>query len=195
MRKLTALALTGTQSLSLTESAERVRTQRAPRETSRSSLRCAGFTLIELLTVIVIIAILAGLIVGASKYALTKGARSRAQAEIAAMETAMESFKTDNGFYPNTGTTRANVNSNSSVLYTALAGGPKQYFHFKAEQLQVLPGAVTNIMDPFGRPYNYYQTNDSALVTNVVTFDLWSYGPNGINDEGTSDDLTNWRQQ
>src|SRR5271170_4348492 len=59
----------------------------------------AGFTLVELLAVLIIIAILAGLIVGAGKYALTKGATSRAQAEIAAMENALEHYKTDNGYY------------------------------------------------------------------------------------------------
>jgi len=158
-----------------------------------STRRIAAFTLIELLTVIVIIAILAGLIVAASKYAATKAATSRARAEIAAMETALESFKTDNGYYPNTGTIRNNWTINSSVLYTTLAGGPKPYFHFKAEQLHVWSGNVTNIMDPFGHAYNYYQTNDSASVTNVVTFDLWSYGPDGV--DSTPDDITNWRQQ
>src|SRR5881396_186273 len=59
-----------------------------------------AFTLIELLVVIAIIGILAGLILAAAKYAQTKAARSRAETEIATMETALEHYKNDNGIYP-----------------------------------------------------------------------------------------------
>jgi len=168
----------------------------------------AGFTLVELLTVLIIIAVLAGLIVGAGKYALTKAGTSRAQAEIAAMEGALESYKNDNGVYPPTAGPRVTSGaqgypgsaeySNSAVLYTALAGGQKKYFTFTSKQLGTgtlsSGGTATIVVDPFGSPYNYYQTNSPTLVTNVATFDLWSYGPNGINDEGTNDDITNWKQ-
>ena len=46
--------------------------------------RHSAFTLIELMVVIAIIAILAGLILSAAGYVQKKGARSRAEAEIAA---------------------------------------------------------------------------------------------------------------
>src|SRR5438128_3261326 len=59
-----------------------------------------GFTLIELMVVLVIIAILAALTIGATKFAWRKAAESRAQAEVASMETALEQFKNDNGAYP-----------------------------------------------------------------------------------------------
>jgi general secretion pathway protein G len=167
----------------------------------------AAFSLIELLFVLVIISILAGIIIGVAKYASTKAATSRAQAEIAAMEMALEHYKGDNGVYPwaagprvtsgNQGYPGTAEYSNSAVLYNALAGGPKIYFNFKPYQLRpvVLNGiTTTNVIDPFGSPYNYYQTNNPILVTNVATFDLWSYGPNGRNDEGTNDDITNWQQ-
>ena len=63
----------------------------------------AGFTLVEMLVVVIIIAILAALTVGAAKYALTKAATTRAQSEIAAMEMALEHYKGDNGVYPAAG--------------------------------------------------------------------------------------------
>jgi general secretion pathway protein G len=69
-----------------------MRTRRFP---SRS-----GFTLLELLAVMTIIGVLAGLIIGASKYAYQKSRRSSAAARIAALETALEDFKADNGYYP-----------------------------------------------------------------------------------------------
>src|SRR5437899_1741310 len=60
----------------------------------------ASFTVIEVLLVIAIIIILAGLILSTVGYVQKKGARSRAEAEIAAMSAALESYKADNGLYP-----------------------------------------------------------------------------------------------
>src|SRR5713101_2382134 len=60
----------------------------------------ASFTIIELLVVIAIIIILAGLILSTVGYVQKKGARARAEAEIAAMSAALESYKADNGIYP-----------------------------------------------------------------------------------------------
>src|SRR5438876_8052367 len=65
-----------------------------------SSFRECAFTIIELLVVITIIIILAGLILSTVGYVQKKGARSRAETEIAAMSAALESYKTDNGIYP-----------------------------------------------------------------------------------------------
>lgn len=157
------------------------------------------------MVVLVIILTLAGLILGVAKYASTKAATSRAQAEIAAMEMALEHYKSDNGAYPPITGPRVTSGaqgypgtaeySNSAVLYTALAGGPKIYFTFRADQVRSNTTLAANyVVDPFGNPYNYYQTNNPTLVTNVATFDLWSYGPDGKNDEGTNDDITNWRR-
>ncbi len=70
------------------------------RDEKTVTVESSGFTLIEMLVVLVIIMVLAGIIVGAAKYARTKAARSRAQAEIAAIETALESYKSDYGAYP-----------------------------------------------------------------------------------------------
>ena len=168
-----------------------------------------GFTLIEILVVIVIITILAGIVVGASKYAVTKGERSRAQSEISMMENALESYKSDNGAYPPStaqrtapgiGGVAGNVEiNNSSLLYTALAGGPKVYMTFKPNQLKTTLGGVTYILDPFGSPYNYYCKGGAANQVNSATFDLWSYGPDNmwgivgaVNHD--ADNITNWQQ-
>src|SRR3954447_16527999 len=59
-----------------------------------------AFTLVEMLVVMAVIIVLAGLILGTSSYVQKKGARSRAEAEIAAMSAALESYKADNGIYP-----------------------------------------------------------------------------------------------
>ena len=59
-----------------------------------------AFTVVELLVVMSIILVLAGLILATSSYVHNKGARSRAEAEIAAMSAALENYKADNGIYP-----------------------------------------------------------------------------------------------
>ena len=59
-----------------------------------------AFTLIELLVVIAVIIVLAGLILSTMGYVRKKGARSRAETEIAAMSAACENYKADNGIYP-----------------------------------------------------------------------------------------------
>ncbi len=107
----------------------------------RASTFGAGgaFTLIELLVVMAIIIVLAGLILSTVGYVQKKGARSRAETEIAAMSAALESYKADNAVYPrpqpvpnsNTDTldartmgdpTTANYKTASLVLYRALSG-------------------------------------------------------------------------
>jgi type II secretory pathway pseudopilin PulG len=79
----------------------------------RASTFGAGgaFTLIELLVVIAIIIVLAGLVLMTVDYVQKKGARSRAETEIAAMSAALESYKADNGIYPRGPSTSMTVGS------------------------------------------------------------------------------------
>src|SRR6476661_2996624 len=74
-----------------------------------------GFTLIELIVVIGIIIVLAGLVLSMAGYARKKGARARAETEIAAMSAACESYKADNGVYPaNAATNSLNAKTNGN---------------------------------------------------------------------------------
>jgi general secretion pathway protein G len=140
----------------------------------------AGFTLLELLVVITIIAILAGLILNTAGYMQKKAARSRAEAEIAALSAALESYKADMGDYPvgtngaSTGT--ATPGTNNAFLRAALAPTTgKVYFEFPKGM-----GTNTNLMetnqpvlDPFGEGYGYmYPGSTNRSGTNF--FDLWS---------------------
>src|SRR5204863_225649 len=72
----------------------------------------AAFTIIELLVVIALIIILAGLILSTVGYVQNKAARSRAEAEIAAISAALENYKADNGIYP-----RGNANLSNTTPY------------------------------------------------------------------------------
>ena len=143
-----------------------------------------AFTLIEVLVVITIILVLAGLILATSSYVQTKGKRSRAEAEIAAISAALENYKADNGIYPRDagstdslapdadpggGDPTTFVNA-SKYLYVALSGDAddnpttstssdtKNYFGaaLKPNMLGPSPPAAnTFIRDPFGFSYGY----------------------------------------
>ncbi|MFZ0916315.1 MAG: type II secretion system protein [Candidatus Udaeobacter sp.] len=116
--------------------------RRSPAKAGHSSFaKRRAFTVIELVVVVAIILILAGLVLSTAGYARKKGARARAETEIAAMSAACENYKADNAVYPrdptaNTATDALNartmgdpVNANAAlyktaslVLYRALSG-------------------------------------------------------------------------
>ena len=181
--------------------------------------RNGSFTLIELLAVVAILALLAAMAFKVAGYAKQKMNISRAQAEIASLEMVIERFKFDNGQYPTSSTVRAlgdfsgggtmsPVITNGVLLYTQLVS-PQRYYNFRPSQLMVFTNtttiifgtstqsfsAFTCIIDPWGHPYNYYRTYPVLSdQVNKVTFDLWSSGPNCVNENGKGDDITNWRR-
>ena len=61
--------------------------------------RYNAFTLIELVLVVAIITVLGALVLSTVGYARKKGARARAETEMAAMSAAIENYKADNGVY------------------------------------------------------------------------------------------------
>ena len=171
----------------------------------KSRVAGAGFTIIELLIVMAIIIVLAGLVIGTSGYVQKKGARSRAEAEIAAMSAALESYKADNGIYPqDTATNSLDARSStdpadyaaaSLFLYRSLSGreangtpitGAKSYFSFKPQMISGTRDAngnvatATGVRDPFGNHYGYSTANqaNSSFGYNP-TFDLWSTANSG----------------
>jgi len=177
----------------------------------------ASFTVIELLLVIAIIIILAGLILSTAGYMRKKGARARAEAEIAALSAALESYKADNGIYPRdtTNSTTDNLDARASgnpanyqtaslFLYDSLFGsvtsgsrtagsGSKSYFVFKPNMLGPSDQTqnVQYIRDPFGNSYGYstaYQKNPATGFN--PTFDLWS--TSGIISAANPADQTQW---
>ncbi len=135
---------------------------------SKASHR-AGFTLVEMLLVLVILATLAAIVIpkmaGRSKQAQVTAAKT----QIASIETALNAFEIDNGYYPKTGNLDALVNP------------PGNSQNWKGPYLAK---GVPN--DPWGNPYIYeYPGKHTA-----DGFDLMSAGPD--TQVGTDDDITNW---
>jgi type II secretory pathway pseudopilin PulG len=82
-----------------------------------------AFTLIELIVVFTVIIVLAGLVLSTVGYARKKGARARAETEIAALSAACESFKSDNGIYPRD--TTNNTTDNLAALTASPTPDPR----------------------------------------------------------------------
>ena len=160
---------------------------RASERTASSFIRhpssfSSAFTLIELLVVIAIIAILAGLILSTAGYVQKKGATSRAEAEIAALSAALESYKADNGDYPSS-TDYPNANVATNSLYGALCLSNKVYFEFNKGMT-----SSSGIVDPFGSAYQY-RTGSAATNNGSNFFDLWSTSGSSTN---TNAWIKNW---
>ena len=141
--------------------------------------RPQAFTLIEMLTVITIILILAAILLNVAGYVNNKAATSRAEGEIHAISLALESYKADNGIYPQDGgtdalnakanfdPTAADYQASGRTLYRELTGdndndptnpvpvavSRKQYMEIKSNMLPT--GTSVYIQDPFGNSYGY----------------------------------------
>jgi prepilin-type N-terminal cleavage/methylation domain-containing protein len=176
-----------------------------------------AFTLIELIVVIAIIIVLAGLILSTVGYVQKKGARSRAETEIAAMSAALENYKADNAIYPrsngtdglNPATTNlGDYNMPCRYIYGEVSGdrdfdgtpdtGARSYITFKPTSLlrddmsnpPSSSNQVTAIRDPFGNSYGYSTAkaaNPGGTVGYNPTFDLWT-----VADGTAGTDQTKW---
>jgi len=148
--------------------------RRGERLTNCSPDRCGrrhnAFTLIELIVVVSIIAVLGALVLSTAGYARKKGARARAETEIAAMSAACENYKADNGIYPRgpasaitigTVTIPANATDN---LNARTRGNPADtadptYGETSLYLYTLLSGDSTGNRSPTGKSYMAFKPN------------------------------------
>ena len=127
-----------------------------------------GFTLTELMVVIFIIGLLATVVLINVLPSQDRAMVTKAQADIATLETALEQYRLDNLVYPQSGD---GLNA-LSIAPPSLAQ-PERYR--RGGYIKRLP------QDPWGRPYNY-----QVPGPNGSAFDVWSYGADGA--PGGADD-------
>lgn len=138
-----------------------------------------GFTLVELLTVIAIIAILTGLVLGIAGYASRKASIARAEADVAQIRDALEEYRTEYGGYPEA------ISNDTTVLCSNLWYAPQQdgLAPFLVMKGWNDPNRFDyEIKDPWGRDYHY--SHDPSQSRGQ--YKLWSDGPD-LSD--TADDI------
>ncbi len=162
-----------------------------------------GFTVIELLTVLAIIGILAGLIMGAAHSARKQALIAKAKAAISSVETALGMFQMDVGAYPSQG--NANMftclisssgcligTAGTSITTSQAANWSGPYMNFQTNEVNVV-----TFVDPWGNPYQYKSGSDHGTGANYSAsgyMDIYSFGPDGLDNNGGGDDVANWRR-
>jgi general secretion pathway protein G len=141
-----------------------------------------AFTLLEMLTVMAIIAVLAGLIIGVGRRASETGRIARAKAELAVLAAALETYQRTFGDCPQTDDAAQLLQSligkrdprNTLIAARSLLETAKFTTADSRDPL-VDPSAL--LVDPWGRPYRYaYKTQAPWSNASYV---LYSVGPDG----------------
>ena len=173
----------------------------------RFRLKKAGsFTLVELMTVVAIIAVLAGLVLGGAGAVRQRAARGQAKAEISAIEAGLARYQMDFGSYPTssgitptganypavpTGYTAAGqalfTNLWGAATYASTNSGGKQYLNVKPSMVNT--SGVNYFIDPWGYAYGYYWSGTNSLYGGAVP-DVWSTG--GQAGTGTATNRAKW---
>lgn len=161
-----------------------------------------GFTVIELLVVLAIIGILAGLIMGAAQSARKQALIAKAKASISSLETALGMFQSDIGAYPSAG--NANMITcltSSSGCLVGTSGTPmttSQAANWSGPYMNFQTNEVSSgtFIDPWGNPYVYTAGSNHGTGADYTNnyMDIYSFGPNGVDDNGAPDDVANWRR-
>lgn len=143
------------------------------RNIRRRARRQRGFTLIEVMVVVVILSILAAIIVPRIMDRPDKARMVKAQADIHALESALNLYRLDNHNYPTT-----------DQGLDALVQKPADAPSWKE-------GGYVDHMpkDPWGRPYQYLNPGTHGAI------DIFSLGADGQpGGEGKDADVGNWTE-
>ncbi len=129
-----------------------------------------GFTLVELMVVIVIIGLLATVVMINVLPSQDRAMVTKAKADIATLEQAMEMYRLDNLTYPGSG-------DGLKALVAAPAGLTQASRYRPGGYIRSLPN------DPWGRPYQFAAPGKSG------PFDIYSLGADGApgGDEDNAD--------
>lgn len=142
----------------------------------RQVSKIRGFTLIEIMVVVVIIGLLAAVIVPNVVSQVEKARVSKAQQDIASLETALTMFKLDNSKYPGT---------DQGLQSLVVQPSDPSIRHWK-------PGGYVKRVqkDPWGNDYLYVFPG-----THGGEYDLYSLGADGQpGGEGENADIGNWNE-
>ncbi len=129
-----------------------------------------GFTLIEVMVVVVILGILAAMVVPKIMSRPDQAKVVKAQQDVMAIQSALDLYKLDNGFYPST-------DQGLEALVKKPSSDPAPQNYKQGGYLHTAP------MDPWGHAYQYLNPGVHGDV------DVFSYGPSGKPGAG---EIGNW---
>jgi len=128
-----------------------------------------GFTLIEIMVVILILGLLATIVVQSLRGATDRAKRTKAEADIAELKTALDRYYLDNGSYPT-------AEQGLQALVAAPTSGNVPTNYEQGGYIERIPD------DPWGHQY-FYQSDGNTYV-------LKSYGADGVEGgEGKNADI------
>ena len=139
--------------------------------------RTDGFTLLEIIIVIAIIGLLASFVVQNLAGQVDKARLTKAQADVRALEAALNMYKLDNFQYPSTEQGLRALKEHPTL--------PPEARNWRAG------GYVSSMpADPWGNPYQYLSPGQHGA------FDVFSLGRDGkLGGEGEDADIGNWDPQ
>ena len=136
-----------------------------------------GFSLIEILVVVVIIAVMVAIVAPQFLGEAKKARITRVKADIQQIESALDRFQLDNGFYPT-----MEQGLEALVRKPDIEPEPKNY----------PPGGYLKRLpkDPWGNEYVYVYPGEHGV------YDIYSLGADGEEGgEGVNADIGNWDEQ
>ena len=116
-----------------------------------------------------------------------KEKRAAGAALVGALTKAAEAYELDQAVYPTSG------NANLVKALRSKEGKRLPYFEFAKNQLN----DKGEVLDPWGHPFVYINNTDKSAPKGWTphrknSFDLYSFGPDGKDDQGKGDDVHNW---
>ncbi len=161
-----------------------------------------SFTLVELLTVIVIIAVLSGLIVGAASYATRRAAEAKTISRLQKLEIALEQYRQDWGYFPQQSASGSATSAPFQFDESAFEN-PQGVMYLEDYTVDSNGLNDNAYNDAWGRPFHY----ECPGEMNSEMYDLWSMGQDRKHGEAgstlsdaqtaaadESDDITNWKR-
>jgi general secretion pathway protein G len=131
----------------------------------------SGFTLIEIMVVVVIIAILAAVVVPRIMSRPEQARKVKAKTDIMQIQSAMDLYKLDNGFYPS-------AEQGIAALVRKPNGDPQPQEWQVGGYLKEIPS------DPWGHGYHYANPGQHSSV------DIWT---DGASNTPGKDTIGNWK--
>lgn len=132
-----------------------------------------GFTVMEIIIVIGLLAVLVGVLIGNLQGSSQAGRVETVKLYFNTADAALAAYQLNVGRFPTT-------EQGLMALRQAPAGLPAGAWRG--------PYLKSDPVDPWGNAFRYRYPG----THNTGAYDIWSVGPNGIDESGEGDDIVNW---